>query len=148
MKVSSKSLMLVCGIAVFTAFCVVGSADGAEKPGKKTTPSGLVLHDPSDSTEVAMLREVYGMLALADHDYKGHRHHAMQSIAEAAKLLGGHLHGDGKAGEKQPVSDGQLENAKATLSKAGGTSRAAATKGVAKHIQEAIAQLDIALKIK
>jgi len=91
-----------------------------------------------------LLREAYGNLAEADHDYKGHRAAAMKQIEAAAKLLGENLRGEGKAHEKQGVSDDHLRQAANLLSQAkGGVSGKALM-----HIEKAENDLSVALSIK
>ena len=91
-----------------------------------------------------LLREAYVTLAKADHDYKGHRVEAMKQIEAAAKLLATDLRGDGKGHEKQGVSDEQLRAARGILEQARG-----ALKGKPlKHVDRAIHQINVALKIR
>jgi len=91
-----------------------------------------------------LLREAYVRLEKADHDYKGHRKHAMEQIEGAAKLLGVKVRGDGRGHEKQGVSDEHLREAEKLLQQArGGLSGKAL-----KHVNKALEHLSIALKIK
>ena len=90
------------------------------------------------------LRQAYGILSVADHDYKGHRVKAMKQIEAAAKLLGVDLKGDGKSREPQGTSDEQLRAAQALLQQA----RAGLSGKAQKHVDEAINQISIALKIR
>ena len=93
---------------------------------------------------VAALREAYFTLAAADHDYKGHRAAAMKQIEQAVKLLGGDVKGDGKNRERQGASDAQLRAAQNLLHQASPTLSGAP----AKHVDQALKQLTIALSIK
>ena len=111
---------------------------------------------------VAELHAAKALLERADHDYKGHRAHAVHLITEAIhELHPHHKHAGGgksmhagagkgtgqKLKEPQPVSDAQLREAIGILTKAHallGTHHAKA----AGHIQQAIAELHTALKIK
>lgn len=65
-----------------------------------------------------LLRQAYGELASADHDYKGHRRAAMEKIDGAGKLLGVRLHGEGKEHEPQGISDDHLRIAQGLLQQA------------------------------
>jgi hypothetical protein len=96
------------------------------------------------NTTAGMLQEAYGLLATADHDYKGHRAQAMKHVEAAAKLLGVKLHGDGKVREPQVNSDAQLRSAQALLAQAasGLTGRGLT------HLQQAVRQLNVALAIR
>ena len=91
-----------------------------------------------------LLRQAYSTLAVADHDYKGHRVEAMKQIEAAAKVLKMDLHGDGRGHEKQGVSDEQLRAARTLLEQA----RPQLSGKALKHIDKAVAQLNTALKIR
>jgi hypothetical protein len=102
----------------------------------------------SNSTEAEMLRRAYGILAVGNHDYEGHRAKAMQSIDAAANLLGMDLVGDGYGGRPQPLSDERLREARGLLER---VLRSAAIKDqarVAKRLKEAIDEISIALQIR
>jgi hypothetical protein len=99
--------------------------------------------------EVATLQQDYEILATADHDYKGHRVHAMKAIAAACKLLGTDITGGGKVREQQALSDEQLRQVLASIEQVRGSLAAAgAQPQVVKHLDTAINQLTIALSIK
>ena len=91
-----------------------------------------------------MLRQAYVTLSVADHDYKGHRIEAMKQIEAAAKLLNIDLRGDGKGHEHQGVSDEQMRAARSLLDQA----RAGLTGRPLKHVERAIRQIYIGLKIR
>ena len=91
-----------------------------------------------------LLRQAYGTLEQADHDYKGHRLAAMKQIEAAAALLNVNLKGDGKGHEKQVVSDEQLRSAQGLLQQAAG----GLTGQAQKHVHNAIHQISLALEVK
>lgn len=93
---------------------------------------------------IGLLNQAYVLLSSADHDYKGHRIHAMHTIKAAARELGVKLSGDGSGGENQGTSDSQLRSAQSLLQQAV-TGLAGKPK---RHVAEAIKQLNIALTIK
>jgi hypothetical protein len=93
---------------------------------------------------VDLLRQAYGELATADHDYKGHRVAAMRQVADAARLLGVKLGGDARHHEKQGVSDDHLRAAQGLLQQAG----SGLSGKPLKHVLAAEKQLSIALTIK
>lgn len=98
--------------------------------------------------EVETLRQAYATLAVADHDYKGHRVHAMKAIANACKLLGTDITGEGVGKEKQAISDAQLQQVLAMVqSVRNSLASAGAQPRVVKHLDVAINQLTIALTI-
>lgn len=100
-------------------------------------------------SEVATLIQAYDTLATADHDYKGHRVHAMKAIEAACKLLGTNIAGQGKGHEKQALSDEQLRSVLASIQQVRGSLAVAGTQPqVVKHLDVAIDQLTIALSIK
>jgi hypothetical protein len=96
------------------------------------------------SPAAGLLVQAYTTLELADHDYKGHRVAAMKQIEAAAKLLGVIVRGDGKAHERQGVSDAQLRTAQGLLQQA----RSGLSGKPLKHVDRALQQLSIALSIK
>jgi hypothetical protein len=91
-----------------------------------------------------LLRQAYVTLSMADHDYKGHRVEAMKQIEAAAKVLRMDIRGDGRAHEKQGISDEQLRIARGLLEQ----TRTGLEVRALKHIDKAINQIDIALKIR
>jgi hypothetical protein len=89
------------------------------------------------------------ILAVADHDYKGHRVKAMKAIEAACKLLGTDISGQGRGHEQQPISDEQLRQVLATIEQVRGSLAVAGTQPkVVKHLDVAISQLTTALSIK
>ncbi len=96
--------------------------------------------------EVETLRTAYAILAVADHDYKGHRVAAMKAINAACKLLGTDISGEGKGKEKQTISDAQLQQVLGILQQVRG-SLAGTQPRVVKHLDVAINQINIALTI-
>ena len=105
--------------------------------------TGLSLH-ARPAPAANLLRQAYAALSMADHDYKGHRIEAMKQIETAAKLLGSDIRGDGRGHEKQGVSDEQLRIARGLLEQA----RAGLSGKALKHINKAISQINVALKIR
>jgi len=74
---------------------------------------------PPGSTATAnLLSQAYATLAVADHDYQGHRVRAMKHIEVAAKVLGVTLQGKGSGHEPQAASDQQLRTAQSLLQQA------------------------------
>ena len=96
------------------------------------------------ATPANLLRQAYGELASADHDYKGHRAAAMKRIEEAGKALGLKLHGEARTHEKQGISDVHLRNAQGLLSQA----ESGLSGKALKHVQAAEKDLSVALKVK
>jgi hypothetical protein len=96
------------------------------------------------ATPTDLLRQAYGELASADHDYKGHRASAMRQLNEAAKVLHITLHGDTKEHEKQGLSDDHLKSAQSLLTEA-----ASGLSGKAlKHVTAAEKDISVALSLK
>lgn len=91
-----------------------------------------------------LLIKAYGNLEMADHDYDGHRADAMKEVEAAGKELGIKVRGDGKGHEKQGVSDEQLRAARGLLEQAKGELHGKPLN----HVDKAIRQINIALKIK
>jgi len=91
-----------------------------------------------------LLRDAYVTLAQADHDYKGHRAAAMKHIEAAGKPLGVNVRGDGRGHEHQGVSDEQLRIARGMLEQARGQLKGTSLK----HVNKAIQEINVALKIR
>ena len=93
---------------------------------------------------IGLLDQAYGLLSSADHDYKGHRMHAMRCIKAAARELGVTLSGEGKGGGNQESSDSQLRSAQSLLQQA--------VTGLAgkplRHVSEAITAIEHRLEHK
>ena len=102
----------------------------------------------NNAAELSDLRQAYSTLAIADHDYKGHRVRAMHAIEAACDLLGTDVRGDAKGREKQAVSDTQLRQAQALVQQAQALATQQNQKKVAKHTARAIEEISIALSIK
>jgi hypothetical protein len=96
------------------------------------------------ATPADLLRQAYGELASADHDYKGHRAAAMKRIEAASKALGVKLHGEGREHIKQGISDDHLRNAQGLLSQAAGGLSGKALK----HVLAAEKDISVALSVK
>jgi hypothetical protein len=113
------------------------------KPGAKVEDSV-----GSNLLENAALARIYEILSVGDHDYKGHRVLAMRAIAKATKILGGHLAGDGKAGEPQTISDAQLRQSETLLGQVQASFAAHDPKSVLADLNDAVKELTTALSIK
>jgi len=101
-----------------------------------------------NSAEAGMLRNAYVILATGDHDYKGHRVRAMHQVEFAAKLLGMDITGSAKDRQPQPLSDAKLREAQGLLQSVLGAAEVKSQERVAKHITEAINQINVALSVK
>ena len=93
---------------------------------------------------IDLLRQAYGTLAVANHNYDGHRVRAMQEIEVAARALRMGLRGDAWVRQPQLVSDEQLRIARGMLAQARGGLRGSARR----HVDRAISQINIALRIQ
>jgi hypothetical protein len=102
----------------------------------------------SDSKEAGMLLKAYTILATGDHDYNGHRAKAMAAVKAAAKRLNVDLGGDDKYREKQFLSDDKLREAQGLISGVLGAAEVKDQPVIAKHLNSAIHQIDLALTIK
>ena len=111
---------------------------------------------------VAVLHQAHALLESANHDYDGHRAKAAEQIMHAIHALGHHHHhgqhaalqaaqqlagaiGGGAIKEPQAQSDAQLKQAGQLLASLNGSVPNAKA---AEHIQSAINELNIALKIR
>ena len=101
-----------------------------------------------DFSETKTLTSAYLILATGDHDYKGRRVRAMHQIETGAKLLGVSLGGDAKDRQKQVLSDDKLREARGMLETVLGAAEVKSQPRIAKHVTEAIRQINIALSIR
>jgi hypothetical protein len=137
----------VFGLAVAVGISAQGATTATQPnttvpPGKKKTAAAAAV--VPNGNVIVLLDQAYVLLSSADHDYKGHRMHAMHDIRAAARELGTTLRGEGKGGENQGSSDSQLRSAQSLLQQA----VTALTGKPRLHVAEAINQLSIALTIK
>jgi len=113
---------------------------------------------------ISTLRQAHTLLAIANHDYAGHRAKASESISHAIRELGGghhHAHsttigathhvavgvaGGGKVHEAQANSDAQLKQAAQLLASLQG--QVPNKHKAAAHVQHAINELNLALKVR
>jgi hypothetical protein len=151
MKTFSFSPARITALGLAVAFAVAISAQASTTEKNTTVPAAgkkkagaAVPAVPNGGGEVGLLDQAYGLLSHADHDYKGHRMHAMHAIEAAAKELGQTLGGHGKGDEKQTASDSQLRNAQSLLEQA----VSGLTGKPHRHVEEAIKQLSVALSVK
>ena len=147
-----KSLSLIMGLratacvaAAFILLSLAGEARAQKGIGPAAAAKAPAETIPNDGAEAGLLRQAYGMLSVADHDYQGHRARAMKQIEVAAQHLGVILRGDGRGHEPQATSDGQLRSAQAMLVQASGGLKEG--QGLA-HLKLAIAQLNVALAVR
>jgi hypothetical protein len=100
----------------------------------------------SNSAEAGMMHRAYRILAFGDHDYHGHRVAAMKQVKQAAELLGLDLRGDDRDREVQVLSDDQLRTARDLLTHVLDSSEVKGQDRIAKHISNAIEQINKALE--
>jgi hypothetical protein len=124
--------------------------------------------------EAEVLREVFVMLADANHDYDGHRAKAVGQVKDALKILDASIMKRGSPAEKaitaaeermakaavaardkgpqdveaQKASDDQLRKARELLHKVHGALAESKQHKPAEHVHHAIEELDIALKVR
>jgi hypothetical protein len=101
----------------------------------------------TDSAEAQMLHQAYKILATGDHDYKGHRAKAMHAVEAAAKVLSVDLSGDRKDRTPQLLSDEKLREAEGLIRSVRNSAEVKDQERVTRHLDEAIAQIDVALSI-
>ena len=95
-----------------------------------------------------LLRDAYVNLALAKHDYEGHRVKAMKRVEEAGKILGFAFRGSEKGREHQGESDAQLHEARHLLEQARTQMEEKDRLRIATKLDDAIKEIDVALKTK
>jgi hypothetical protein len=155
-NMNSKHLSKSLKFATLAAILSYGANLHAITSTQTTQPLSVAVAGPnefqplafSNSAEAGMLHRAYHILATGDHDYKGHRAKAMHAVEAAAKLLGLDLKGDAKDKEKQVLSDDKLREASGLLSNVLNSTEVKGQEKIAKHINEAIKQINVALSIK
>lgn len=100
------------------------------------------------SSSAFLLQQAYAKLDAADHDYQGHRAHAMHLIKEAIYRIGSSIDPStptsGGGHEAQTLSDQQLKDARVTLTQV----RVQLARKPLEFVDNAIAEIDTALSIK
>jgi hypothetical protein len=142
--VATLGVALTCSTALRANTIVTAQTPGGfsvNQDGPQTVVFG-------DTAGARMLRDAYIILARGDHDYNGHRVNAMQRVRDAADLLGLDLSGDLNAREPQPLSDEKMREAKGLILQVLGAAEVKDQKRVAKHLNEAVHQINQALGIK
>jgi hypothetical protein len=114
----------------------------------QASPIARPLIDDPNAAELGLLRRAYSTLAVADHDYKGHRVKAMHSIEAACDILGSDIRGSGKGREKQAVSDAQLREAQGFVEQARNIAMNQAQAKIIGHLNKAANEISVALTIK
>ncbi len=150
---------VVCLFAALLSLAAFQTARGETKSDKGAETGSSSSQQPSGSgngssqksngsAEVQSLRSAYLVLAVGDHDYNGHRVHAMHALEKACSLLGTDISGDGKGKQPQPISDADLRNALSTIQQVRGTLAGKKQEKVVKHLDVAISDINEALKTK
>jgi sugar phosphate isomerase/epimerase len=98
--------------------------------------------------EIGLIEQALNTLAMADHDYKGHRAKAMHSLEAALKELGTDVadHGSGK--QTQSVSDSELRAAQRQVARAANIASAYGQTAVVDHLTHAVDEIGKALDVK
>lgn len=93
------------------------------------------------------LIHAYHLLKRADGDYAGHRVEAMHQVEAAGKDIGLALDGDAPGGEQQWKSDRKLREARRLLHDARNRLEDRDRDRAAAHVDGAIHEIDMALKV-
>jgi hypothetical protein len=136
-------------LAIVGLLAALGSTNAQNKKGKGVSPYAPL---------VSELHQTRVLLHQADHDYQGHRVKAMHEIGQAMNALHPHhkhklgVRKGGGGNENQAVSDMQLAQAgkqlQVVLNQLNNGAANANTAKAAMHVQNAMAQLNTALKIR
>lgn len=154
-------VVLVISVTLASAMAA-GKGDGKKGDGKK----GDGKKGDGEAQAVASLQAAHKLLSEGKHDYHGHRHKAAENVADALKALGhdakngGKKDGGKKGGakkeaakearqhESQATSDMILRDAEAVLAHLRHASGALKKHKAQEHINKAIAEIELALKVK
>jgi hypothetical protein len=144
MKIKTLSLATIITITSGASLLAVTSPQTATVQGSPAVRLQTVQF--SNSAEADMLHRAYRILAWGDHDYHGHRVAAMKQVKQAADLLGVDLTGDDRHRERQVLSDDQMRSARDLLTHVLDSSYVKGQDRIAKHVHNAIDQIDKALE--
>jgi hypothetical protein len=175
----NSTLPVYLRVAIATAFFVASQSSiqaqtKASPKGKAQAPVDKAAQANLKFKEAEALREIYIVLAGANHDYDGHRAKAMGQIQSAVKLLDKAVAKNGSVNAKtasayedavagaaklaakgaatvhelQSVSDARLKKALLGLAEVRPTPVQLKQKNVLNHVDTAIKELNIALKIR
>lgn len=150
---TNKKYRVVSTAAVLGAILACANLQAAPVSPHTTTDNSVEagqLHRGAynDTAEADNLRNAYRLLSQGGNDYNGHRAKAMEHLEAAAKLLGTDLKGASATAKEQvsqETSESNLQQAKTLLQNVEGTSEVKNQPRVAKHIRQAISQIDDAL---
>ncbi len=127
-----------------SAFIAAGTCQAKDPAKDPAKDKGSDSSAASSNPEVAALQQAYGLLKAADHDYKGHRVHAMDAVKQACMVLGADPKGDGKGDEQQGESDAQLRQADQLLLKVKTYAAGQKQSQVVLHVDKAISEISLA----
>lgn len=157
--------------AVFAGLLFVGDGQSRQPPGK---PADKQAKQAVKVQEAVTLKDAYVLIAMADHDYDGHRVKAMGHVEHAIKRLDDSIMKNGTNGQKviaaqdeiavarakflakqrgplpegQKLSDLQMREALQLIAKVHGASAVQKQPKVHEHVGNAIKQINIALAIR
>jgi hypothetical protein len=101
-----------------------------------------------NASEYNQLRQAYLTLAMADHDYKGHRVRAMHAVEAACDILGYNIRDEGKGKQPQPTSDAEMKQAQQIIQTVQTQASSNNQTHVANHLARAVNEINLALSIK
>src|ERR1700749_3238365 len=110
--------------------------------------AAVMLDGTDNVSEISMLEEASRVLAKADHSYAGHRNKAMKSLEKACDILGRDISGNGAGKERQNVSDNELRAAQRIIENVRDVAVEKNQHEVVKHLDNAINEINEALKTK
>ena len=128
-------ILCAIGISVSLPAVYAGSVSGSTAV-NLTTGNGQ---------EIGLIEQALNTLAMADHDYKGHRVRAMHAMEAALKLLGTDVadHGSGK--QTQSVSDAEMRAAQHEVARAATIASSNGQTAVVDHLETAVDEIGKAL---
>lgn len=147
MKINILSLTAIVSVLGGTSLLAVSPQQTANVQAPACASAQFQTVEFRNSAEADMMRRAYRILASGDHDYRGHRMAAMSQIHKAADLLGLDLRGDDKDREKQVLSDDRLREARGLIEHVLGASEVKSQKRIAHHVELAIKEIDLALRV-
>ena len=134
---------LVNSAFIFVIVLALWNASASANGLMGSTPLAVGVGD-----EAAALRQAYVYLEAGNHDYKGHRIKALRAVGRACQELGIKPKGDGHDRGLQKASDNELDSALALLTTVRETAVTEKQDKVISHVDQAIKEIGMALKMK
>src|SRR5262249_28174600 len=121
-RIPMRSLRLVSLLALSAGVLLAG-AGPSQQPGKDAQKAAKQAQKAAEKAakqevklkEAMFLKEAYILMAMANHDYQGHRAKAMHQVEAAVKILDGSIMKNGTNGQKVVAHQQDIDAAQAAF---------------------------------